>query len=359
MTTFSIPTSSAQVKASALGTRPFRVPSLAVIGCGAIAESFHLPALAEYRDVVKHTILVDTDVGRATRLAERFGVGRIAQDYRAVLPDVDGVIVTTPHHLHYPIALESIRNGRHVLCEKPVAESVEQVHHLVTEAAVHGVHLAINNNRRLYPSYKKIHQLLREGVVGSPHYVEFFEGEKFDWPAATGFYVGSGGPARGVLLDKGAHVLDLICWWLGGKPEVTLCQDDSFGGIEAVCRVYFAYKSCEGVIHLSWLSRYPNTFRIEGDRGAIEGAVFDWRSFTLINTAGQCKRLRVPSETKNVEGFGHLLVGNFLDVVSGTATPLVPAADVIPSIAMIEECYQRRQRFPMRWQAPCPEHPHG
>ncbi len=358
MTAASISLSSGRAAVQTVGAPRPAVPSLAIIGCGAIVEAFHLPALARYPEVMRRVALVDKDLGRAARLAERFGAGRTEHNYRAILPDVDGVVVATPHHLHYPIALECLRGGRHVLCEKPVAESGDQVRHLVAEAEAHGVHLAVNNTRRLYPSYRKVHELLREGAIGTPRRLEFFWGEKFDWPSATGFYVGSGGPARGVLLDKGAHVLDLICWWLGGQPEVTLCKDDSFGGIEAVCSVNFTYQSCEGAVHLSWLSRYPNTFRIEGDRGGIEGALFDWRSITLIDSTGRCRRLRVPSEAKSPEDFGRLLVGNFLDVVAGGAAPLVPAAEVVPSIAMIEVCYQRRMRFPMPWQAPRPEPPH-
>jgi predicted dehydrogenase len=338
--------------ATAMPARPSPRTStlrVAVVGCGAIAEMLHIPALARDAAVIREAILVDPDAARRERLAKHFGAGSTAADYREILDHVDGIVLAVPHHLHYPIALDALRRGRHVLCEKPVAEETSQVRALVAAAHDSGVSLAVNNTMRFYPSCRRVRELVQEGAIGEPRRLQFLMGEKFDWPAATGSYVGAGGTRRGVLLDKGPHALDLVCWWLGGRPALTRYQDDAAGGIDAVASVYFQHGACEGEVHLSWLSRYANTYRIEGTRGAVEGALFEWSSLTLEDERGRRRRLPLASTARDPADFGIEVMANFLSVVRGESEPVVPAAAVVDSIAMIEECYARREPYSMPW----------
>jgi predicted dehydrogenase len=326
-----------------------RIPRVAVVGCGAIAEMLHLPALARDAEVMRQAILVDPDAGRRDRLARQFGAGSTAADYHEILDQVDGIVLAVPHHLHYPIALDALRRGRHVLCEKPVAEASGEVRELVSTAASHGVTLAVNNTMRFYPSCRRVRALIEEGALGELRRLTFLMGEKFDWPAATGSYVGATGTKRGVLLDKGPHALDLVCWWLGGRPTLTRYQDDSAGGIDAVASVYFTHGACTGEVHLSWLSKYDNTYRIEGTRGAVEGGLFEWTSLRLEDERGRPRRLALESVAREPADFGVEVMSNFLGVLGGTAEAVVPAAAVVDSIAMIEECYARREPYAMPW----------
>ncbi len=324
-------------------------PAIAIIGCGAIAESFNLPALARHPAVLERSILVDRDAERARQLARQYGIARVVADYRDVLKDVDGAVIAVPHHLHHPIALECIRNDVHVLCEKPLAESACQVQEIIDEARKSGVAVLVNNTRRLYPSSTKVHQLIQEGHIGRPRYLEFYEGEEYDWPSASGFYFGSRGSARGVLLDKGAHVLDLVCWWLGGKPRLVSYEDDSLGGSEAVAKLSFEYGDCRCKVHLSWLSKLRNCFRIEGESGSIDGGIYDWRSVSIVSRTGRKTIIRTDSECRTLSDFGKAIIDNFLGVISEGVQPVVSPRDVADSITLIEECYADRSRFEMPW----------
>ncbi|MBI4419846.1 MAG: Gfo/Idh/MocA family oxidoreductase, partial [Gemmatimonadetes bacterium] len=194
----------------------------------------HVPALAEHPGVRDRLVLVDRDLDRARGLAGAFGVTSVAADYRDVLGRVGGVVIALPHHLHFRAALDCLRAGVHVLCEKPLAESAAEVAELVAAAEQSHVTLAVNNTRRLFPPSRKVHELLSEGAIGAVRFLGFYEGAKYGWPSASGFAFGLRGTAKGVLLDLGAHVLDLVCWWLGCRPRVTAYADDSFGGSEAV-----------------------------------------------------------------------------------------------------------------------------
>lgn len=323
---------------------------MAVIGCGAITEALHLPALSRHPDVISRAICVDPNLDRAQAMATKFGASRAVERYEDVIGDIDGAIVAVPPSLHYGVTLSLVNRQVNVLCEKPLTETGEQARDVIARAAQTGAALCVNNYRRLYPSSIKTKELIETGALGTVRQFEFSWGEKFDWPAASGSYFGLAAGGRGVLADKGSHLLDLACWWLGGKPDITSYEDDSMGGTEAAATLKFRIKECEGVLRLSWLSRYENTFEIEGDRATVTGHLFDWNTLGLQMSGSADRRtLRLPTAAKIPEDLGSSMIDNFLDVLRGHAVPVVAGADVLPSIELIDECYARRRRMSLPW----------
>jgi predicted dehydrogenase len=324
-------------------------PVIALIGCGAISEALHLPALSRHAAVMGRCICVDPNLGRATAMAKQFGAARAVALYEDVIGDLDGAIVAVPPSLHYPVAMDLLSAKVHVLCEKPLAENGAMARALVAKASEVGVGLCVNNYRRLYPSSIKVRDLIAAGELGTVRHLSYSWGERFDWPTASGAYFGVAAGGRGVLADKGSHLLDLICWWLGGKPEIVSYEDDSMGGTEAVAALRFRMSQCEGVVQLSWLSRYGNAFEVKGDRGTVAGGLFDWNTLDLIPASGSKSTLRLSSKAKIPQDLGATLLDNFLEVVSGRAAPLVSGSDVLPSIELIDECYSQRKRLAAPW----------
>lgn len=322
-------------------------PRLALIGCGAIAERFHLPALRRDPRLRAGLVFVDPDRSRAQALADAVGAGRVLTDHRESIGLVDGAIVTAPHELHHPIAKSMLEAGIHVLCEKPLAARASEARDLVAVAERAGVQIAVNNTRRLYPSHQRVRTLLAEGAIGTPRRLLFEDGDKFDWPLASGAMFGQRGGGRGVLLDIGAHVLDLVCWWLDGAPLVQRYQDDAMGGSEATAEVRVRVGECDATVRLSWLSKLRNGFIVEGDAGRIEGGIYDWTTLHLTTTAR--RRLTLDSDAKTYADFGAQLLRNFVGVVEGRELPLVTGAGVLPSLELIDACYGSRERLPMPW----------
>jgi predicted dehydrogenase len=322
---------------------------VAVIGCGAIARTAHVPALAARPDVRKRLILVDRDLDRAKALAREFGIAATASDYRDILPGVQGVVIALPHHLHFPVALECLHAGIHVLCEKPLAASAAEAGQLVAASEEAGVVLAVNHIRRLFPPSEAVRELLQQGAIGTVRFLGYYDGAKYDWPTASGFAFGLGGGGKGVLFDIGPHVLDLITWWLGHPPRVTDYVDDSFGGSEAVAKVSFADGTTRGEVHLSWLAKLQNGFRIEGDAGIITGSIYDWETLQVASPSGRRRSVPLKTRVRSLDDIGTLVVENFLGAIERGEAPLVSGRDVAPSIALIEECYARRRRFAMPW----------
>jgi len=322
--------------------------TLAIVGCGAITETFYLPALSQYPQVLEHLILVDNDIQRAKKLADNFHLGKITADYNEIISSADGVIVAVPHHLHYRIAKSFLAQGVHVLCEKPLTETVAEARELVSLADVNKVTLSVNLTRRLMPSSEKVKDLLNAGTIGKVQSITYLDGSEFNWPTASGFYFDSKISTKGVLFDMGAHVLDLICWWLGGMPSVIKSENDSFGGCEAVASLILDYHGISVNVRLSRLSKLPNTYVIAGDRGSIEGMVYNGNYITLKSDKGS-KTIKLTSDQSGMSGYALRLVRNFINVILHGAHPLIPAQEALASIELLTKAYEKKENFLLPW----------
>ena len=147
----------------------------------------------------------------------------------------------------------------------------------------------------------------------------------------------------------GIHSLDLMCWWLGRKPELVSSQTDSFGGPEALAEVALRSGQCNIQLRLSWLSRLANRYTIVGERGTISGVLdyFDRLSITSPNGHARSAQLREVERTYN--DFGCRIIANFVEVIAGRAVPLVPAESVLPALEVMDECYEAATRLDMPW----------
>jgi len=325
---------------------------VAVVGCGAIAEAYHLPALAAQKGLIERAVLVDPDQMRARTLAARFGAARVVADVESIAGEVDAAIIATPPGLHGRVAIPLLARGVHVLCEKPLAETAEDAAVMIEQSARSGARLCVNQTRRAFPAFRRVKELLDSGAIGECVALEYSEGGRFNWQSASGWHFSRGAKARGVLFDQGAHVFDTLCWWLRARPAVVSCATDSFGGPEGVAAIVLEHRACRITIRLSWLSKLANTYRIVGTRGAIEGAVSDWRHVTVAGAEGRPHRFTVSSDRGDYLAFGRVVIDNFLEVVRGHAAPLASATSVLPSLQLLDECYRRATRMPMSWVEP-------
>ena len=112
--------------------------------------------------------------------------------------------------------------------------------------------------------------LMESGSLGRIESFDFREGAVFNWPATTNSFWRRETAGGGVFADQGAHVLDLLLWWLGDFTSVTYA-DDSQGGVEADCRLELTMKSgAKGVVELSRTRNLRNSAIIRGSNGWVE-----------------------------------------------------------------------------------------
>lgn len=143
--------------------------TVAVIGCGAIANRAHLPALSAMQDVrIKYA--VDIIPERAAAAVQKYGCEQAVTDYRVAAGDgeVDAVYVLTPNHAHYEIAMDCLRQGKHVFCEKPVTVSYPKSAEMAQAAAENNVTLNIGVCNRYHRTVERIRDLAG-GRRARPH----------------------------------------------------------------------------------------------------------------------------------------------------------------------------------------------
>ena len=178
--------------------------------------------------------------------------------------------------------------------------------------------------------------------------INYFEANKFEWESADGFYVNPNLTKKGILLDIGSHVVDTICWWLGGKPNLVDYKDDSFGGPESLIYLKGRLNDCQINIKLNRLTDFDNYYEVIGEKATIRGSVYEWNNF-LVTYKDYSKKVFLKKSPSLFPEFILPIIKNFIEILSKNAKPLIPGNDVLNSIELINECYKKRKRFNLSW----------
>lgn len=334
---------------------------LAVVGCGAVAAIHHLPALSLCRSA-EAVVLVDADLGRARDLAARFGVPETATDIRSLPGRVDAAIVALPNSLHAPVSIDLLRQGVHVLVEKPMALNVRECDAMIAAAEAGRSVLAVGLEFRFFDSSLFVRNLLRDGLLGKIQRFEMHQGVIPRWPFATDFLLKKETAGGGVLADFGVHVLDLLLWWLGDWTDLEY-RDDAEGGIESDCELLLTLGSGEtgsdaglvkGTIEISRTRNLPNTCLFEGQRASLEVGI--WEPDPSIRLLLADREVALDGRARRTEGSGVDFLEAFVRQIDDFAAairerrePHVPGREGRRSQALIEECYARRQPLELPW----------
>jgi predicted dehydrogenase len=330
--------------------------SIVLAGCGAIVEALYVPALRNMPELLSGLYLADPDPKRLKKIAGLLGVteARCVSDYRTLLDTVkpDGAIVTTPPDFHHAISMAFLTRGAHVLCEKPLSEIASEAEEMVATARANNAKLCVNMTRRLFPSYQHIKKMIVNGELGDLTQIDYRDGELFTWPVGPNFFKPrpreKGGPG-GVLIERGIHALDVICWWLGAQPELVHAEHDSFGGPEGHVELRMRHAGCDARLKLSRLIKYPsNGFRVTGTRGSVHAGIEDFDQILFTNASGT-KPIKIAAREKYYADFGAKLLKNFAAVVAGTETPAVPAEETLPATRIIARAYATATPAPQPW----------
>jgi predicted dehydrogenase len=144
---------------------------VAIIGCGGVTLQNHLPGLAMCPDT-RVTALCDADPGTLERARQQTGVTVTSTDYRDIVrrDDVGAIIIATPNITHSPIALAAIAQGKHVLCEKPLAMTHGDAKAMAVAADRAGVRHMTAFTYRFVPAMRYLSELVKRGDLGQPYH---------------------------------------------------------------------------------------------------------------------------------------------------------------------------------------------
>lgn len=256
------------------------------IGCGKIAQVRHIPEADTREDVIIGGYFNRTKA-KAEDMAEKFG-GKVYDTYQELLEDenIDAVVVSVANILHADVTIEALKKGKHVLCEKPMATTLEESELMVKTAEEEKKVLNIAHNQRLSRAHQRAKELLEEGAIGKvmTFSTTFGHGGPEEWSSSPGkdvwfFYEDAAG--MGAMADLGIHKTDLIEFLTGQKVvEVsamlgTLDKKDSKGNLitvddNAIC-LFRLSGGVLGTMTVSWTYYGPmdNSTIIYGTEGIL------------------------------------------------------------------------------------------
>lgn len=167
-------------------------------------------------------VLVGSDAGRTAAAAERFGIAESADDWRRVLErdDIDAVDICTPGDTHAEIALAALESGRHVLCEKPLANDTadaDRMAEAAAEAAERGIVAMCGFSYRRTPALAYARRLVEDGRIGTIRHVraQYLQDWLTDPGAPFTWRLDRRRAGSGALGDIGAHSIDAAQWLAG------------------------------------------------------------------------------------------------------------------------------------------------
>jgi 1,5-anhydro-D-fructose reductase (1,5-anhydro-D-mannitol-forming) len=189
-----------------------------LIGASNIAHEYMIGAIRAQpgNEVVA---VASTNADRARSYATAHG---IAAGYSSVAelladPAVDVVYISTTNELHREQAIAAARAGKHVLCEKPLALSVEDAVAMVRACRSAGVVLGTNHHLRNAATHRKIRELIAAGAIGTPLFARVFHAVYLP-PNLQGWRIDKPQAGGGVILDITVHDADTLRFALGAEP---------------------------------------------------------------------------------------------------------------------------------------------
>lgn len=336
------------------------------VGCGAAMELLYSDALRQLQGKgwIKIVGLADASDDRRAWASRAFPRCRVFSDPADVYRDIHvGLsILTSPPPLHAAHLDIAMRNGSHVLCEKPLADSVVNGQRMILAATKRDRMLGVGMTRRFYPSLAEARSWIRDSKLGDIRSYSYTEGGVYSWPVRSTAPFSRETAGGGVLLDKGVHVLDLLSWLFGPADLMSSSDDSLSGGVEGNSIVRLRHGAVEGKIQLSWDQDLNNAFTIRGSRGdlmipigpidaifsRLKGASWERVQTSATWPCDMDLNGRADSPRTYYDCIYLQLVQYLRAIVHGMAIP-VSAESAMKTLMLIEEAYRSATWLEQDW----------
>ncbi|MBI4873308.1 MAG: Gfo/Idh/MocA family oxidoreductase [Acidobacteria bacterium] len=239
-----------------------------IIGSG-FAADVHATAFQDLPGEAEVVAVASPDRLQAGHLAARYGIPKVYGEHRQMLreAEIELVTIAAPNFLHAQMTLDCARAGKHVVCEKPLAMTLEEAGEMIDVCRRQGVLLFYAEELFFAPKYVKAKEMADQGAFGKIYQVK--QSEKHFGPHADWFWnvEQSGG---GALMDLGCHGIAFCYWFLNRAPiRGVYCQmgthvhgDKTRGEDNSICILEFE-SGAVGVVENSWARRGGMDDRIE------------------------------------------------------------------------------------------------
>ena len=196
-----------------------------IIGTG-FARKVQIPAFLECENA-EIVSVASGSLENARATASEFGIGHFTADWRETVlrGDVDLVCISTPPNLHLEMTMLALDNGKHVLCEKPMAMNVAEAEEMTAIAKSKDILALIDHELRFQPGRQKAYAMLRDGAIGKVRHAKyhFRAPHRGDANLPWNWWsdIGQGGGALGAV---NSHIIDSFNWFLGTEISSVFCQ---------------------------------------------------------------------------------------------------------------------------------------
>lgn len=270
---------------------------IAVIGAGVVGR-MRARTVAAASDTSLIAV-ADVDEGRARAAVAGTGARAVMDYHQAIdLPGVEAVIVSSPGHLHEPMVMAALAEGKHVLCEKPLGIDVPSCRRMVEAAARAKRTLAVGFNHRYYPAFKHLKNTIESGAIGAVDHVRAHAGHpglhefRAEWmyQQAT-----SGG---GAMMDIGIHLTDLVRFAVGDVTDVTgMCSNRIWNVPGSEDNAIVMMKAAGGIpvrYQATWSEwkGYRLSLEVYGGRGMVGAYYAPMMNLTVTSDAPGGRRSR-------------------------------------------------------------------
>jgi predicted dehydrogenase len=235
-----------------------------IVGCG-YWGSKHVRVLSATAGV-SEIALIERDQVLCSRMQRCFPATRAFRSLQAALPHVDALVIATPPQTHAELALTAVREGKHVLVEKPLATSMMDAELLVGAASIANSITMVGHTFQFNPAVRELRRRLASGELGTIYYIH-----------SARLNLGLYRPDVNVVWDLAPHDISILNYLLGSQPNAVIAWADAlaFGDIHdlAYVRLEYTNPKVRGYAHLSWLD--PRKTRTVTVVGSEKMAVYD------------------------------------------------------------------------------------
>jgi len=326
---------------------------LGIIGLGNMG-SLHCRSIADIENITLAAIC-DIDTDRLAKMKSRYQVPAFSDSKTLIKSGTcDAVLIATPHYDHTSIGIGALKNGLHVMVEKPISVHKADATRLIAAHKSSNQVFAAMFNQRTNPAYQAIRELLLSGKLGEVRRVQW---TITDWFRSQAYYNSGGwratwaGEGGGVLLNQCPHQLDLLTWLFGVPTSVhAFCRFGKHHDIEVEDEVtaYLQYQNGSSAVFTTSTGEAPGTNRLEvsTDNGLLIYDTNDsffsitWNDKSVtdaINENAAFQKPKTTSERVELSGQGgqHVeVLHNFAAAILRDEPLIAPAAEGLNSVEL-------------------------
>lgn len=240
----------------------------AILGPGAIAKEF---AQALNNKGIRIYAVGSRNLEKAEKFAKEHNVEKAYGNYSEMLKDekIDVVYISTPHNNHYQYVMESLKNNKHVLCEKAITVNSKELSDIIKLAEEKN--LVVLEAMTIYhmPLYKELKNIINSGKIGPIKMLQISFGSCKEYDVQNRFF--NKDLAGGALLDIGTYALSFVRFFMNAQPQEILTTMKKFEtGVDEQSGIVLRNDKDEmAVINLTMRAKMPKRGVVGGEKGFI------------------------------------------------------------------------------------------